>query len=80
MGALRCDAEPRWQKQEGALKYRQALGMSRWVLVGQDQEMALWVEASSHPALPSSIPTQSSSLSSAPLVCVCAINPGFRLV
>ena len=44
--------------------------MSHLVLVGQDQEMAMWMEASSHLAVPSSVPTQSSSL----LVClsVCA--------
>lgn len=45
--------------------------MSRLVLVSQDQEMAMWMEASSHLALPSSIPTQSSSLSSSLLVCLC---------
>lgn len=67
MGALRCHTSLELVKQEGALKYPQALGMSRLVLVGQDQEMAMWMEASSS-ALLHAYP---SSLSSSLLACLC---------
>lgn len=63
-------------KQEGALKYPQALGMSCLVLVGQDQEMAMWMEALSS-ALLHAYP---SSLSSSACVPLCAINPGSCLI
>lgn len=67
MGTLDCYTGLELVKQEGALKCPQALGMSRLVLVGQDQEMAMWMEASSS-ALLHAYP---SSLSSSLLACLC---------
>lgn len=67
-----------WQKQKGALKLPQALGMSRW---------APRMEASRNRALPSSIPPppQSFSLPSPPLVCAPSgnqseVSAGWRLL
>lgn len=66
-GALGCYRGVELVKQEGALKYPQALGMSHLVLVGQDQEMAVWMEASSSGLLHA----YPSSLSSSLLACLC---------